>query len=449
MMEYTLGEIVNITQGRLLPDSPPEKKIHGLATDSRKMQAGSLFVALQGPTYDGHDFTHAALAGGAAATLVHRPVPGPGVLVGNTLQALQALAADWRQRLPARILGITGSCGKTTVKEVLAAILQEQGPTLSTQGNLNNHIGVPLTLARLGPEHRFAVVEMGMNHAGELTILSRLARPDLVLINNAGAAHLEGLGSIAAVAAAKGEILLGLSSTGIAILNGDDPFVEYWAQRAPGEVWRFSLSDRPVRVRGQWQAQGTGGEMLVQAPQGSFSFKIPLPGRHNGANVLAAVTAALALEVPVHAIVRAVAQLQGVPGRLQWKTGPAHSRILDDSYNANPSSLEAALQVLAQQPGNRILVLGDMAELGPDTELYHRQAGQRARELGIDALFALGPWSAAAAAGFGSDARHYDSQEVLVQELWKVLDAHSTVLVKGSRTARMEQVVRSLTVEEG
>ncbi len=445
MIRLTLNEVAKITGGTLLPGSQGKDEIHGIATDSRQPMIGRLFVALKGERFDAAEFVPAARAQGASAVLCHVPVQAPGVLVADTLVSLQNLAGQWRRRFSIPLLAVTGSCGKTTVKEVLTAILNESGPVLATLGNQNNHIGVPLTLARLGSEHRFAVLEMGMNHPGELTLLSALAKPTLVLINNAGPAHLEGLGTVAAVAAAKGEILSGLDQRGIAVINGDDPFADFWADMAASEVWRFSLEDRPVRVRGHWQElSGNGGQMEVHAPQGEFTLEIPLPGRHNGANVLAAVTAALALDVPIFQIQRAIAGLQVIPGRLQWRSGMAGSRILDDTYNANPASLEAALRVLAAQSGQRILVLGDMGELGPDAALYHRQAGLLARQLGVDAVFGLGKLAAEAATAFAKNGLHFSEVTPLLTALQPLLGPETVVLVKGSRASHMERVVQAL-----
>ncbi|MEY2341935.1 UDP-N-acetylmuramoyl-tripeptide--D-alanyl-D-alanine ligase [Acidithiobacillus sp. IBUN Pt1247-S3] len=449
MIELSLREVAKICRGKILPGSTDDIHIRGLATDSRAEQSDVLFVALSGPHFDANDFVEQARGNGAAAALVNRALPGPGVLVADTLQALQDLASAWRQSCTAKVIGVTGSCGKTTVKEILATILQETGPGIATRGNLNNHIGVPLTLARLSQKDRYAVVEMGMNHAGEIRVLSRMAAPDLVIINNAGTAHLENLGTVEAIAAAKGEILEGLGTQGIAVLNGDDTFCEYWAERAPGEVWRFSLEDRPARVHGSWRGNAQGGEMEVRAPQGSFDLQIPLLGRHNGANVLAAVTAALAIDTPIPAIMRSIAQLRSVSGRLQWLPGLRGSRLLDDSYNANPASLEAAMQVLAQQPGQRFLVLGDMGELGPEARAYHAQAGKRLRDLGINGLFATGSLTAAAVESFGTGATHFADVDALVTALQPVLAANVTVLVKGSRAARMERVVSALRQEAG
>jgi len=445
MIRYTLREIAQRTGGSLLQGTDPEKEIHGVGTDTRTHLSGRLFVALRGPRFDGHDFVEAARKAGAAAVLVQRPSPGPGVLVADPLAALQVLAAAWRRELGTSLAAVTGSCGKTTVKEILAAMLRQSGPCLATRGNLNNHIGVPLTLAELGPEHRHAVVEMGMNHAGEIAVLTRMARPDLALINNAGPAHIENLGSIAAIAAAKGEILEGLSARGIAVINGDDEYADYWAERAPGEVWRFSLDDRPARVRGQWRPQGKGGVLDLRAPQGNVSLRIPLSGRHNGANVLAAATAALALNLGLDQIARAVEALTPAPGRLQWREGKGGSRILDDTYNANPASVEAALRVLAEQPGRRYLVLGDMAELGADAELHHQQMGGHARALGIDGVFTLGSLSRTTSRAFGPAGTHFVEREALVDAVLSMLAPDAVVLVKGSRAAHMERVVAALT----
>ena len=445
MIRYSLKEIADITGGTLLPGSDGSQTIQGVTTDSREALSGQLFVALRGTRCNGADFVPGALAQGAGGVLVDIPVAAPGVLVRDTLVALQTLTAHWRQRFSLPLLAVTGSCGKTTVKEVLTAILNQSGPVLATRGNQNNHIGVPLTLARLGPEHRYAVLEMGMNHPGELTLLSGLARPTLALINNAAPAHLEGLGSVAAIAAAKGEILSGLDNRGLTILNGDDPFADFWAERAPGEVWRFSLEHRPTRVRGHWRAHEQGGGHLeVRAPQGQFTLEIPLPGQHNGRNVLAATTAALALDIPIPQIQRAVAGLQTIPGRLQWRAGPHGSRMLDDTYNANPASLEAALRVLAAQPGQRILVLGDMGELGPEAALYHQQAGLLARQLGVERLYTLGPLAQEAANAFGTNAEAFSELPPLLAALHRRLDKDTVVLIKGSRAARMERVVQAL-----
>ncbi len=446
MIRHTLAEIAQITQGTLLPGSDAATVIQGIATDSRQPMLGQLFVGLRGARFQGEDFVPEAIAHHAGAVLVGRPVAAPGVLVEDTLAALQALATRWRQRFSLPLLAITGSCGKTTVKEVLTAILNESGPVLATRGNQNNHIGVPLTLARLGAEHRYAVLEMGMNHPGELTLLSGMARPTLALINNAAPAHLEGLGTLAAVAAAKGEILSGLNHRGITILNGDDPFADFWAELAPGEVWRFSLQHRPTRVRGHWRGHEHGGVMEVRAPQGEFTLEIPLPGQHNGANVLAASTAALSLDIPIAQIQRAVAGLKAIPGRLQWRAGLHGSRLLDDTYNANPASLEAALRVLAGQHGQRILILGDMGELGPEAALYHRQAGTLARQLGIERIYTLGALAAEAVDTFGPRAEAFSELPALLAAVQRQLDGETVVLVKGSRAAHMERVVQALTV---
>ncbi|WP_038017328.1 UDP-N-acetylmuramoyl-tripeptide--D-alanyl-D-alanine ligase [Thermithiobacillus tepidarius DSM 3134] len=442
-----MAEVARITGGKLLG---ADVRVESVGTDSRTVELGMLFVALQGPRFDGHAYLADVAARGGAGALVSRAqseITLPQVVVPDTLTALQTLATAWRSRFAIPVVAVTGSCGKTTVKEMTTRILAGVGPTLATRGNLNNHIGVPLTLLRLRPEHRFAVIEMGMNHAGELAQLTRLARPDVAVINNARPAHLEGLGSVAAIAAAKGEILEGLSEAGVAVLNGDDDFVEQWAARSPGRVLRFGLDAAQLDVRGTWQAHSAGGELLVEAAQGRFPLEIPLPGRHNGANALAAATVGLALGLSPAQIAAGLAQMPSLPGRLQWREGRDGSRVLDDTYNANPASLEAAMQVLAGGNGFKVLVLGNMGELGPEAAALHAAAGQTARALGIDRLLALGDLAAHAAHTFGEGGAAYPDLEGLLAALRPLLNENARVLVKGSRSARMERVVQEITTK--
>ncbi|MFZ5613756.1 MAG: UDP-N-acetylmuramoyl-tripeptide--D-alanyl-D-alanine ligase [Pseudomonadota bacterium] len=440
-----MAEVAQITGGKLLG---ADARVESVGTDSRNVELGMLFVALQGPRFDGHAYLADVAAGGGAGALVSRAqseITLPQVVVPDTLTALQTLATAWRSRFAIPVVAVTGSCGKTTVKEMATRILAGVGPTLATRGNLNNHIGVPLTLLRLRPEHRFAVIEMGMNHAGELARLTRLARPDVAVINNARPAHLEGLGSVAAIAAAKGEILEGLSEAGVAVLNGDDDYVEQWAAHSPGRVLRFGLDAAQLDVRGTWQARSAGGELLVEAAQGRFTLEIPLPGRHNGANALAAATVGLALGLSSAQIAAGLAQMPSLPGRLQWREGLGGSRVLDDTYNANPASLEAAMQVLAGGDGFKVLVLGNMGELGPEAAALHAAAGQTARALGVDRLLALGDLAAHAAHAFGEGGAAYPDLEGLLAALRPLLNENARVLVKGSRSARMERVVQEIT----
>lgn len=417
-----------------------------VSTDSRQLMPGSLFVALRGPHHDGHDHLAAVAAAGATGAVVEqrRALGLPQLVVADTRVALGRLAHYWRRRWPLKLIAVTGSNGKTTVKEMIAQVTAQLGPTLVTQGNQNNEIGVPLTILRGRPFHQFAVVEMGMSAAGELTRLSAIGRPDIAVITNAGPAHLEHFRDVAAVARAKGEVLTGLNSGGIAIINGDDPGAEGWRELAgPRQVIDFALDNPQAAIRGRWRPVETGGELEVSGEYGEWRVGIPLLGRHNGANALAAIAVGYALGVPVEGLQAAMARCQPVAGRLQPLKTPGGARLIDDSYNANPVSLAAAIAVLAEQQGRRLLVLGDMAELGPDSQEFHREAGLAARQAGIDQLITVGTDSRYASEAFGHGAQHCSDQAALLQRLVS-LGAGDVLLVKGSRTAAMDQVVAAL-----
>jgi UDP-N-acetylmuramoyl-tripeptide--D-alanyl-D-alanine ligase len=426
-----------------------------VGTDSRALREGDLFVALRGERFDGHDFVATAASAGAAAAMVnagwasaHPDAPLPLVVAADARLALGALAAAWRARFAIPLVAITGSNGKTTVKEMLASILREATgnpeTVLATQGNLNNDIGVPLMLLRLRGHHRFAVIEMGMNHAGEIAYLTGLAKPTVALVNNAGAAHLEGLGSVAAVARAKGEIFEGLRPDGIAVLNADDPHLNVWRERvAHHRQIDFGL-EHPAAVSADLQAQAEGTEMTLKLPHGECRARLAVQGVHNARNALAAAAVATALGIAPEAIGRGLTQFRGVAGRLALVPGRNGARLIDDTYNANPQSMRAALEVLAKKPGRRLFVMGDMGELGPDAAALHRQLGAAARELGVERLFALGEFSRNAVEAFGSAGRWYERIEELLADVESELEPGVTVLVKGSRFMRMERVVRSL-----
>ncbi|MEQ1743342.1 MAG: UDP-N-acetylmuramoyl-tripeptide--D-alanyl-D-alanine ligase [Candidatus Nitrotoga sp.] len=426
-----------------------------VSSDSRTINAGDLFVALQGENYDGAAFVASATQSGAVAALVkttsYRGVesPCPLLLVEDTRLALGRLAAHWRAQFKIPVIAVTGSNGKTTVKEMLASILRaatgDGGAVLATLGNLNNDIGVPLTLLKLRAMHRYAVIEMGMNHMGEIEYLTRLARPDVAIVNNAGSAHLAGLGSVDAVARAKGEIFIGLSPQGTAVINADDAYAPLWRELADDHtIIEFGL-EKNVAVHAQWQVKDYGVHIEVNMPQGSFSAQLQVPGEHNVRNALAATAAALALHVPLPAIVEGLEKFFGVAARLQRKAALHGAMLIDDSYNANPASLHAALEVLAQSIGKKILVLGDMGELGEDAARLHGEIGAEALRLGVNQLLALGKLTPHAVHEFGSGARHFERIEDLFALLDKNLDADSTVLVKGSRFMRMERVVQHCT----
>ncbi len=423
-----------------------------VSSDTRDLPPGCLFVALKGPRFDGHAFAAQALENGAAAVMVAADAGldvAPALLVEDTRLGLGRLAAWHRSRMPAKVAAITGSNGKTTVKEMLAAICAAaagENAVLATAGNLNNDIGMPLTLLRLTPEHRYAAIEMGMNHSGEIAYLTELARPDVALVNNALRAHLEGLGSVEAIARAKGEIYAGLKDDGIAIVNADDPHAEYWRGLAGGhKVLSFGRAEgADVCIRGARDGNG----VVLDTPLGRIETSLQVPGEHNLRNAAAATAAALALGIPPDAVARGLADYGGSKGRLQAHACILGATLIDDTYNANPDSVAAAIEVLAARPGQRILVLGDMGELGPDAAALHREVGERAAKAGIDRLLCLGDLSVNAARGFGQGlannaAMHFERIEELLAEIECALNVDVTVLVKGSRFMKMERVVQS------
>lgn len=450
MITLTTGELAHLLNGERIG---ADVNFRGASTDSRKLGDGELFVALRGPNFDGHDFASAATD--AAALLVERRLDcdRPQVVVANTRLALGTLAAAWRQRFHLPLVAVTGSNGKTTVKEMLRAILGSVPGrayrVLSTAGNLNNDIGVPLTLFGLGEEHDYAVIEMGANHAGEIDYLSRLSRPDVALITQCAPAHLEGFGSIEGVARAKAEIFNGLGPEGCAVINADDDYAELWRETSrERRQFTFGL-DHPADVRAQGievQADASTCFELI-TPAGRAEAKLPLPGRHNLMNALAAGAAVTALGFDADTIVSGLRQLQPVAGRMARLAGPGGSLLIDDSYNANPGSLTAAIEVLAALPARPWLVLGDMGELGADAAQLHYAAGEQARSLGIERLYAVGDLSRQTVTAFGAGGRHFDSIEALIECLQNDIGAGVSVLVKGSRSARMERVIAALTRE--
>jgi UDP-N-acetylmuramoyl-tripeptide--D-alanyl-D-alanine ligase len=433
----------------------PDVRFDSVSTDSRKIKAGDLFIALRGEHFDGYEFAASSLQSGAAAVMVNADsyAANPSILnsqspilvVDDTRLALGQLAAHWRRQFDIPLAAITGSNGKTTVKEMLASILREaagsEEAVLATRGNLNNDIGMPQTLLQLNARHRYAVIEMGMNHPGEIDYLTRIACPDVALVNNASGAHLEGLGSVEAVARAKGEIFGGLSDHGTAVINADDAHAPLWRSLAgTHDLLEFAL-DRGADVCGQWQPEGTGLRLDAQTPQGGFSALLQVPGAHNARNALAATAVAIALSVPLETISAGLEKFAGVAGRLQRKAGRNGATLIDDTYNANPASMRAAIGVLAQQGGKRVFVLGDMGELGEGAATFHAEIGAEAKRAGIGKLYALGELSRNAVREFGAGARHFGSIEELLAELDRELDADTTVLVKGSRFMKMERVV--------
>ena len=426
-----------------------------VTTDTRKLEAGDLYVALSGENFDGHDFVAAAKDKGAAGALVSRRVDCelPQVCIDDTLSGLQNFAASWRAQFDLPVVAVTGSNGKTTTKQMLAAIFATRGPVLATQGNLNNHIGVPLTLLSLRAEHRTAVIEMGANHRGEIALLTHLARPGVGVITQAGDAHLEGFGSREGVARGKGELFAGLRG-GVAVINGDDAWAPLWRELAHGNgMLSFGFSPeadvRALQAQPSPPGAPPGMRFTLQAQEGRQTVDLPLPGRHNVSNALAAAACGIALGMDLRDIADGLAQMQVPQGRLTWKMTPEGARLLDDSYNANPTSLAAGLELLVGLPGERWLILGGMAELGADAPRLHFEAGRHARELGIERLFTLGPLAAEAMKGFGPGASWFEDIPSLVEAARKQLSDRVTVLVKGSRSSRMERVVAALAGEQG
>jgi len=421
-----------------------------VSTDSRTIQRGDLFIALRGAKFDGGAFAAQALQQGAAGVVLDRtqaPDIAAALRVDDTRLALGRLAAAWRQRFAIPVVAITGSNGKTTVKEMLAAILRVEAgaddAVLHTEGNLNNDIGLPLMLLRLRETHQYAVLEMGMNHAGEIDYLTRLAGPDVAVVNNALSAHIGFLGSIENIARAKGEIFNGLSDAGIAVFNADDPHAWLWREaNAQRCVIDFGIR-QPAAVRGHCQPGDFGSVLTLTLPNATLDIALQVPGEHNAMNALAAAAAAFALDVSHRSIVAGLSGFSGVKGRLQRKAALHGSTFIDDTYNANPDSVKAALAVLASQPGRKILVLGDMGELGSDAAAMHAQIGLAARAAGVDRLLALGELSQETVRAFGTGAMHFERIQELLAELENELTPDTTVLVKGSRFMQMERVVQS------
>ena len=428
-----------------------------VTTDSRDLRPGDLFVGIRGERFDGQTFADQALSAGAAGVMVEAGAkiltPKARVLeVDDTRLAFGRLAASWRTRFTLPLIAITGSNGKTTVKEMLASILRQvagESGVLATAGNLNNDIGMPMTLLRLNAAHRYAVIEMGMNHLGEISYLSSLARPTVALINNAGSAHIGELGSVDAIARAKAEIFEGLDTAGTAILNSDDTFADFWRTRVRGRrVVNFGL-DNKATVAARYELAVFASLVTFRTPQEEFVATLGLPGLHNVRNALAAVACAYALEIPSAAIIAGLAGYAGAKGRLQPKRHASGALVIDDTYNANPESMQAALAVLAAYPGRTFFVMGDMGELGANAQAMHASIGEFAKRSGVHAMFALGEMSAAAVRGFGGGARHFSSVDELVGALSGRLEHGSTVLVKGSRFMRMERIVEALGAVNG
>ena len=424
-----------------------DRSFDGVSTDTRTLQGGQLFFALSGPNFDGGQFVGQASDKGAAGAVVPQATTDDiaQITVDDTRLALGKLGAAWRAEQPATVVGVTGSNGKTTLKELIAACLSRVAPTIATHGNLNNDIGMPLMLLRVEATHQYAVIEMGANHAGEIAYLTSLARPDVVVITNAGAAHLEGFGSIEGVARAKGEILQGSPRPTTAVLNADDEYFDYWRSLV-ADIDSISFGfGKNADIRADDVTLEKGRTKFSLCVAGSdYPVSLALSGVHNVRNACAAAAVATALNVAPETIVAALESVTPVDGRLQPLEGIGGATVFDDSYNANPLSVIAAAEFLASLPGESWFVLGDMFELGDDEQRIHGETGAALRAAGIDRLFAFGELSKHAARAFGDKAQWYASLDELTATLAGEAASSVNVLVKGSRGMRMERVVDAL-----
>jgi UDP-N-acetylmuramoyl-tripeptide--D-alanyl-D-alanine ligase len=448
MMTWSLSEMARLAQGQLVG---ADREFSSVSTDTRSLQSGALFVALSGPNFDGHDFVAAAAERGAAAALVQRPltVAVPQIVVDDPLQALSAFARQWRRQFQIPVIGVTGSNGKTTTKEIIGAILSQLGSCLITRGNLNNHIGVPLMLMELRATHRFAVIEMGANHAGEIAHLASIAEPSIGIVTNAGAAHLEGFGSLQGVANGKGEMFHALPADGVAVINADDAFANQWLEnRASDKTLTFGFEQRADfmahKVQASSDAQGFKIDFDLVTPMGTQAATLQLAGLHNLRNALGAAAVANAAGASLQEIVSGLAAMRPVGGRLELKPALNGAFLVDDSYNANPSSLKAGLDALQSFGGARWLVLGDMMELGDSSDELHAEVGRYAKQAGIQRLLAIGPRSHFAVEAFGRGAQWFADIDALIGEARSTLAPGVAVLIKGSRANRLERVSAAL-----
>ncbi|MCO7612572.1 MULTISPECIES: UDP-N-acetylmuramoyl-tripeptide--D-alanyl-D-alanine ligase [Pseudomonas] len=441
-----LSEVMAPLDARLIAG---DARFNGVSIDSRAIQAGQLFVALTGPRFDGHDYLNEVAAKGAVAALVEREVPDstlPQLLVKDTRLALGQLGALNRGAFTRPVAAVTGSSGKTTVKEMLASILRTRGPVLATRGNLNNDLGAPLTLLELAPEHSAAVIELGASRIGEIAYTVAMTRPHVAIINNAGTAHVGEFGGPEKIVEAKGEILEGLDSTGIAVLNLDDKAFSIWKARAAGrQVLSFALNNSAADFHASDIGRDARGcpSFKLHSPKGVETVQLNLLGTHNVANALAAAAAAHAMGVSLFGIATGLNAVQPVKGRTVAQLAKNGMRVIDDTYNANPTSMCAAVDILAGFSGRTVLVLGDIGELGEWAEQGHREVGAYAAGK-VSALYAVGPMMAHAVAAFGEHARHFASQADLIAALNVEQDPNTTILIKGSRSAVMENIVAAL-----
>ena len=429
----------------------------GVATDSRNLALGNLFIALRGERFDAHDFLSDVVASGGAAVVVERMPAGlsvPALVVPDTRIALGEIAHHWRKKFALPVIGVTGSNGKTTVKEMIAAILEQafgEENYLATRGNLNNEIGVPLTLLRLSAAHRAAAIELGMNHIGEIALLASISQPTVGLVNNAQREHQEFMQSVEAVARENGAVIEALPEDGVAVFPSDDGYTSLWrelaAQKGHRKVVTFGLTANSD-VTCSYQAGEFGSDMVLDIQGRAASVKLSAAGLHNVRNALAAAACCHAIGIPADAIAAGLESFAPVNGRMQRKSAINGAVVIDDTYNANPDSVLAAIDVLAQAKAPRVLVLGDMGEVGHEGGRFQEEVGVHARQSGIEYLLTLGDLAQHSSSAYGADAKHFSELEDLMQSLKTILVAEATVLVKGSRFMRMERVVQQLLNEQ-
>lgn len=449
-MMRTLSQLAAACGGQLMGN---DRAFGEVVIDTRKLTTSDVFAALRGERVDGHDYVSEAARRGAAGALVEREqtVPLAQIRVASVERALAAAGRAARAAFGGPVVAVAGSNGKTTVKEMITAILSQRAPCLATRGNLNNQLGVPLTLLRLTEAHWSAVIEVGANRAGDVAELVQWARPTIGLITNAGAEHLEGFGSLEGVARAEGEMVAALPPEATAVLNADDPYFPMWRASTAARVVRFGIEREAEfhaeALRPSMDEQGFASRFRLCSPVGELEVRLALAGRHNVVNALAAAAAASAAGAKLPEIGAGLASVRAVGGRLQLRRGRRGAWLIDDSYNANPSSLRAGLEVLRELPGRRWLLLGEMAELGSFAADSHRDAGALARSMGVERLFALGAMAALAAERFGAGAERFGEVQELIRALEPALASDVIVLVKGSRVARLERAIEALAAD--
>ncbi len=425
--------------------------LNGVSIDSRTTSPGDLFVAITGDNFNGHEFIDTAISKGALAAVTEKNVKKdiPTLTVENSRQALGDIAYQWRKEFNYPVIAVTGSNGKTTVKEMMSSIFSQQGNVLSTLGNLNNEIGVPLTLLQLTRDYKHAVIEMGASQVGDIEYLSNMAAPDVAVITNVAEAHLGSFGTVDNIAKTKAEIFMGLSKSGVAVLNANDDYYSYWKENCGVNSISFGVNNDNADVYAIVDKISPNNNIHIQTPLGELDVTLKLLGLHNIANALAATAAAIACDIPLYSISKGLEKVNSISGRLEIKNGVYGCRIIDDTYNANPTSLKAAINVLKGFPGKHYCALGDMGELGNNAVEIHGKSGELLKSAGIDKLFTIGELASESSKKFGKNAMSFNEFDSMSSHIKEELDGDSTLLIKGSRYMHMEKLVNKLTSNEG